>query len=882
MTIVEEVAVAAAFGSFVELQQANLALLEENTEPAGSSAAGSKSETIRQFVGRAVATGALLQRSSERKAAQAAIDYWTTSLILSREYPHDEAGSGRGLVAEASAPPTVPLLASFDPVKASGKAYAHSTTSPYKGLDPFTPSDASDFFGREDAAEELQKRVESDNSIILLLGPSGSGKSSLINAGLLPRLKDKGHKVVAVAAPGREPLAAVLRALKPDADLQTIRSDERSIVKTPKRLKDAITAVYPKAILVIDQFGEAMARSDVQPSLDVVGQALASLAGTHKLLICIRESQRLQFQKIAGIGEAVGSPANCFSPPPPSVYELRSMIEGPAEHAGLRFGDGVVEDLVRSVAGNPDALPLLQFTLNKLWDNRESNEITQAVYRKVGSPRDALTSTAETILQKFSESERDLARRIFLKLVVPAGEKDFVRNRVGRDTLSLGEDNGAVDRILDAFEQAKLLRQIVAPVIGGEDRFEVAHETLIGYWPTLAAWLADARHGRETETKLISTARLWLDSGRENGYLITGDALDPFKNYRSNSSEVNQLLDASFKRRDRTKKFRIAGIIGIIVYAIGIGAWLMYSNFRETTNVKEAELIGEAQARAETNAKLNSIKQAVATGDQTLLRSSLRSLNIPDDAVNRVTTSPPINQTDSALQTVPPAPALPPSPAPEKAIPPPPPQPQFDAKTGDCFGFMWVGSKGNWKLKSPDSPDRLKPGPAVTNDSIYLRADFPTDLPQYKMAVPFGFVPDATSIGIIEFKSYQRDSGVQFWAKVAAPRKSCAKVSIQYAGSDDLANQLRKSLVDANFQVAYAPEKVERAAGVSEIRYFFKDDTDLANAVAAKVREVNGGKPVSMRPLLNFVGSKPLVPGSLEVWADFPASPTTPPAVVGK
>ena len=106
---------------------------------------------------------------------------------------------------------------------------------------------------------------------------------------------------------------------------------------------------------------------------------------------------------------------------------------------------------------------------------------------------------------------------------------------------------------------------------------------------------------------------------------------------------------------------------------------------------------------------------------------------------------------------------------------------------------MWVGSKGNWKLKSPDAPEKLQRGRSITNTSIYLRADYPTDLPEYAMAVPFGFVPDGAPISILEWKTYQRDSGLQSWTKVEAPRKSCAKVNIQYAGSDDLANQLAKA-----------------------------------------------------------------------------------------
>ena len=198
-TLKEAVSGQAGFSSFVELQQANLDLLEQTEDKTGSSL-----EKTKNFIGRAVSTGAILQRSSERKAAQAAIDYWTTTLILSREVSSIANKTAGGSL-------DVPTLVPFD----ASRRPDIQAASPYKGLDPFTQEDADNFFGREDAAAELQKRLESDLPIVLLIGPSGSGKSSLIHAGLLPRLERSetlaGYKCLPVVYPGQAPLAAILK-----------------------------------------------------------------------------------------------------------------------------------------------------------------------------------------------------------------------------------------------------------------------------------------------------------------------------------------------------------------------------------------------------------------------------------------------------------------------------------------------------------------------------------------------------------------------------------------------------------------------------------------------------------------------------------------------
>ena len=311
-------------------------------------------------------------------------------------------------------------------------------------------------------------------------------------------------------------------------------------------------------------------------------------------------------------------------------------------------------------------------------------------------------------------------------------------------------------------------------------------------------------------------------------------------------------------------------MIVVLAVIISLLYWWYGASKRRFEAGEAARTQAELRKQLEiTTTRLQALQKIVDQGKPVDLNASLNSALASDSATQTATPQ----QTYLGL------------PAPDKGVADAAPtqsQPQFDPKTGDCFGFMWIGSRSNWKLKSPDTPDKLKSGgPAITNTSIYLRADFPTDLPEYAMAVPLGFVPESATVSILQWKTYQRDSGVQYWTKVEAPRKSCAKVTIQYAGSDDLASQLRRTLTDDNFQMAYAPEKLTGAAGLSEVRYFFKEDAALATAIAARVKEVNGGKPVNLRLVSGFVGSKPLIPGSLEVWVDLPG-PTPTPTPKGK
>src|SRR5258708_11638817 len=413
-----------AFDTFVALQQANLDLLEVSagTGPNGTVQAPNVEE-MREFIGRAVATGSILDRQPERKAAKAAIDYWTTSLILAHP-PSDTLPNG-------SSEALLQTLAPFDP---SRDPKISTAVSPFKGLEPFETADKDRFFGRSDAKAELAKRVQSQ-PFVLLLGPSGSGKSSLVNAGLIPELERGAladtHRIVPVPQLGRRPLAAILAAIMPDESSEQCDEHEKAIVKSPGKLGELLRSASSKrTILIIDHTGEALSRSDIQPTLEILGKALASCIGVATLLICLRESQRKQFENIAGLGEYAKSAENCFVLPPPTAQELRSMIEGPAARVGLQFEEGVVDDLVKALVGSSDALALLQFTLDRLWTARERNTITRKVYRSLGAPRQAVRNAADKVYEILSVKDQKVAEHVFEKLVVPSDDRQFIRVRI--------------------------------------------------------------------------------------------------------------------------------------------------------------------------------------------------------------------------------------------------------------------------------------------------------------------------------------------------------------------------------------------------------------------------------------------------------------------
>ncbi len=551
----------APFGSLLELRRAHSELMRSARDRAHIS---ELTQRIRDFLARAAATGAVLRASDEREAAQNILDYWNASLLTMR-------GVDRSSFTTTQ----------LEPVDESLAPDLSNKPNPYTGLSAFDEKSADQFYGREEAVRILLEKIKR-HPIVFIIGPIGSGKSSLVMAGLLPllaastRREETAWAILPTVIPGTEPLEALLRALYRSGQRGDRLDFAQWIAEQKSRLKrepDAICDLIDlptgnrSAILVVDQFEEVFTQCRNPAERDAFVAALVALTQAteiqFKIVLIIREDMAEQSLQLAPIRPFAQDLDARFSPPPPTRGELLQMITLPAKAVGLEFDEGIVDDLCKAVLGEVTALPLLQFTLSQLWAAREGNRVTWAVYRQVGRPREALRHTTERVYSSLSPEDQAVAKDIFLKLIAPSasGAGAAVRRRVRRVVLMQLPEPDRVNRVLEQFVEAGLIR-LTPGLSADDDRFEIAHEALVANWPLLEEWLREERQKSERKLQVITTARLWQQSGHKPGYLPFGAALKEAERYVDAAPEVRELVAAG---RSRARWLRIAVGAAIVV-----------------------------------------------------------------------------------------------------------------------------------------------------------------------------------------------------------------------------------------------------------------------------------------------------------------------------
>jgi len=514
------------FPSLASVRAAHTELLKRHREQ------GDVPELIaamEDFIRRGQASGALIDSDEDRLAAQSLLDYWAT-----RHYR-----TGR--------PTPDATLAEFDPNLAPELSDA---LCPYVGLNAFRGLNQGVFFGRQKLIEELLNHLRHDR-LLAVLGASGSGKSSVVRAGLIPSLERGVLDGSADAfyfppiVPGSNPLANLARLTLPpnatDADVLgeagRYRADARYLVKLiAGRFSGSV-------VFLVDQFEEAFTLcfdDDVRKAfVDNLVSVTTAPNRKHLVLLTMRtdfESQIVRLPDFQPLFEKAVVRVMAMS-----AKELREAIEGPAKMVGLKFEEGLVDSLIHDVLGEEAALPLLQFTLLKLWERRERNRLTWTAYRKLGGGRLALSRSADEFYNNLIPEDQETAKRILLKLVQPGEGREVTSHRVRRLSLyTKAEASDRIDRVL-----AKLVKDDLVRLTKGEtdtdDQVEVAHEALVRNWPRLVGWLEDERINLRQRRRLTSAAEQWLRLDKDPGALRRGALLQESLQY----DDLN-LLEAEF------------------------------------------------------------------------------------------------------------------------------------------------------------------------------------------------------------------------------------------------------------------------------------------------------------------------------------------------
>ena len=498
-----------------------------------------------------------------------------------------------------------------------------SATCPYLGLVPYDLGDWDLFFGRDDDVSECVRRL-ADDGVVVVAGPSGSGKSSLVRAGVAAALQRDGARV-ALVTPGARPTDALA----------------------------ALPMSGRAPVLVVDQCEEAVTLCHDADEQAQFFAALADHAERAPLVVALRADRLGEMTVHAAFARLIER--GLFLIRPMGDADLRAAIEGPARQAGLLLEPGLVDLLIRDVEGEPGALPLLSHALRQTWERREGRTLTVAGYQASGGIRAAVAQSAEAVYEQASPEQRPILRDLLLRLVAPSPEGEPVRSRVPRRVVAADAEH---EQVVEQLVKARL-------VISDEDVVELAHEALARAWPRLRGWLDDDVEGQRIWRHLAAAADSWDAMNRPDSELYRGGrfvraiewrertAPDLTQTERAFLEASQQLADAEQRaaeeqarrqvRINRRLRVLVAGVAVLAVAAAAAGLVAMRQAERADTEADVArshELAASAISVMDDDpslAKLLAVASATVAAPTLDSISALHSALDADKVVARYT-----------------------------------------------------------------------------------------------------------------------------------------------------------------------------------------------------------------------------------------------------
>ncbi len=488
------------------------------------------------------------------------------------------------------------------------------TANPFKGLRAFGEADSADFFGRERIVAEAVRRLDGGRDVIGIVGPSGSGKSSIVRAGLIPTLRKGAIEgsdrwVIAAMVPGSRPFAeleaALLRSspVAPDSLSEQLADRETGLLR-------AILRVLPsdsdRLLLVIDQFEELFT---LVPSEDERLRFLTGLIdavddsrGRLMVVIALRADFYDRPLSYPEFGARLGG--GIINVVPLTSDELEMAAQRPAERAGVAPEPALVAALLTDVIGRPGGLPLFQFTLTELFDRRDGDTLSLSAYQAMGGLSGALGHRADDIYAQLDDEQQAAARQLFLRLVNIADNDEWTRRRVpASELLSLDVDVLALQTVIDDYAANRLL-VLDRDVVTDSPTVEVAHEALLTDWEHLRAWIESAREDVRRHAWLAVAMNEWREADEDPDYLLSAGRLEAYATWAASALmhltlDEQRFLEASTRhseqeveeqhrqlastaRAERSARRRLWAIAAMLLVGAVLAGLLMLRPFGDT------------------------------------------------------------------------------------------------------------------------------------------------------------------------------------------------------------------------------------------------------------------------------------------------------------
>jgi WD40 repeat protein/uncharacterized caspase-like protein len=538
---------------------------------------------------------------------------------------------------------------------------------PYMGLRAFSEEDSQFFFGRETLSLKILNEL-TRQPFLALVGASGSGKSSVLYAGVLAKLRRGKHVPESEAwwirsfRPGNRPLEALIRRLIDSGTEKEQAYQQQQLERQFAEGKEGFVGWLrsrpePMVVLAIDQFEEIFTLASAeerQQFLDLILEALDYASDRFKLIITLRTDFIAPCLEIPALAQLLQA-SSVLVPPYLSQDDYRQIIVNPAEKVGLKVESELIEVLLQELSHASGDLPLLEFVLEQVWENRQPGKLTLQVYQQqIGGLKGALEKKAQAIYESMDAQTQACARWIFLALTQLGEGTEDTRRRVLKSELIVAKYPASlVEETLQILTSAKLvvvcLEAEAIPIGQSRDSsgyfpkpekllqtqaqeitIEVAHEILIRHWSTLREWLQENRERLRVQRQIEQAAWQWKQNNKQPDFLLRGvqlaSAEEIYLKYADElSTDVRQFIESGLQAREESQRQtkrqlrraqRTAIIIALLAIAATIFGVLAYRQKQDTRFKWINSLSSVSEAQLKGNQPLESVLAGVRAGQQ--------------------------------------------------------------------------------------------------------------------------------------------------------------------------------------------------------------------------------------------------------------------------